>query len=335
MSVRAAGTCGSRPSTRTSPWLGGSAVASSRSRVVLPAPFGPSKPITPGSRSRSTSARARVAPNVRPTPRRLIEAVIAATSRVEVGAGGAGVPEEFRTTPRPASGRPPGSGPGARRPAKPTAWPPARPSGARRRSRCHGQEEPEPASVPNRRRESGEREDRGHADQPRTAERAGHRDQPGLVGRDPGGAQQPLERRRAWYLDGVACAVPHRGEIDHGDVDRAGRGVQPGPAPRAGQHVLLDRGALAHRLGPLDVTPQCFVVDMPAGHDSPSASVARKRALARYSRVFTLLTGRCSNCAASFADRPSSTTSWMTARISGDSRARASPMSPYSTDNRT
>ena len=37
--------------------------------------------------------------------------------------------------------------------------------------------------------------------------------------------------------------------------------------------MLLDRGALGHRVGPLDVTPQCFVVDMPAGHDSPSASV--------------------------------------------------------------
>ena len=75
MLVRSAGTPGSRPSTRTCPREGGSAVASSRSRVVLPAPLGPSNPITPGSRSRSTPASARVAPNMRPTPRRLIEAV--------------------------------------------------------------------------------------------------------------------------------------------------------------------------------------------------------------------------------------------------------------------
>ena len=74
MSVRSAGTStGPGPARAPLPGSGGSAVASSRSRVVLPAPFGPSSPITPGSRSRSTSARAWVAPNVRPTPRRLIE----------------------------------------------------------------------------------------------------------------------------------------------------------------------------------------------------------------------------------------------------------------------
>src|SRR3954468_7861689 len=77
MSVRSAGTSTFLPSTRTSPRLGGSAVASSRSRVVLPAPFGPSNPTTPGSRSRSTSARATGAPNERPTPRRLIEPFMA------------------------------------------------------------------------------------------------------------------------------------------------------------------------------------------------------------------------------------------------------------------
>ena len=76
MSVRSAGTPGSRPSTQSCPRVGGSAVASRRSRVVLPAPFGPSRPVTPGARSRSTSASAQAAPNVRPTPRRLIEAVI-------------------------------------------------------------------------------------------------------------------------------------------------------------------------------------------------------------------------------------------------------------------
>ena len=136
----------------------------------------------------------------------------------------------------------------------------------------HGQEEPEPTGAPDRRRESGEGQDRDHADQPHAAERAGHRDQPGL-GREPASAQQPLEERRSRYLDGVARAVPHRGEIDHGEVDREGRGVDPGPAPLTGQHVLLDRGALGHRVDPLDVAPQRLVVDMPAGHDSPSASV--------------------------------------------------------------
>ena len=65
-------------------------MASSRSSVVLPAPFGPSNPVTPGLRSRSTPASARVAPNVRPTPRRLIEAVTITTSTVEAGAADAG-----------------------------------------------------------------------------------------------------------------------------------------------------------------------------------------------------------------------------------------------------
>ena len=90
MPVRPAGTSGSRPSTRTCPRLGGSAVASTRSSVVLPAPLGPSSPVTPGPRSRSTPASARVAPNVRPTPRRLIEAAAITTSTSGAGAAGAG-----------------------------------------------------------------------------------------------------------------------------------------------------------------------------------------------------------------------------------------------------
>src|SRR5215471_13723128 len=110
MPVRSAGTSGSRPSTLTCPWVGGSAVASRRSRVVLPAPLGPSSPVTPGFRSRLTSASARVAPNVRPASRRLIEAVTIATSTVEAGAGGAGAGEKSRTKPPPAPGRPPEPG---------------------------------------------------------------------------------------------------------------------------------------------------------------------------------------------------------------------------------
>ena len=43
--------------------LGPMIVASVRSRVVLPAPFGPSSPKTPGPTARSTPARASVRPN--------------------------------------------------------------------------------------------------------------------------------------------------------------------------------------------------------------------------------------------------------------------------------
>ena len=39
---------GSRPSTRTVPWLTPSSPVSARMSVVLPAPFGPSRPVTPG-----------------------------------------------------------------------------------------------------------------------------------------------------------------------------------------------------------------------------------------------------------------------------------------------
>ena len=70
--------------------------------------------------------------------------------------------------------------------------------------------------MPDLRCESGERQDRGHAEQPYGAEHAGQRDQPGFVGREPRGAQQPLEHGRARYLDGLTRAVPHRSKIHGG-----------------------------------------------------------------------------------------------------------------------
>ena len=370
MSVRSAGTCGSRPSTRTCPWVGGSAVASRRSSVVLPAPLGPSSPVTPGSRSRSTPASARVAPNVRPTSRRLIEAVAIATSTVEAGATSAGAPGRSRTKPRPAPGRPLGPGleyrlrrtgprrqqpdhpepDGADRDGRTQRAEPGRcgedhrdeadrrqqpgeryfcgydqPKQQHRRQRerenrdraqqdqpehriggdefrferrvhprvvagrdheaghdrRHGQEQPHPAGVPDRSSERGEREDRDHAGQPHAAEGAGHRDQPRLLGGQAGAAQQPLEHRRPRHFYGVPSAVPHRGEVDHTEFDHAGRGVDLRPARLAGQQVLLGRGPLGQRIGPLDVAPQCVVVEVPAGHDDPSARAARRWALAR------------------------------------------------------
>ena len=371
MPVRPAGTAGSRPSTRTCPWVGGSAVASSRSSVVLPAPLGPSSPVTPGPRSRSTPASARVAPNVRPTPRRLIEAVTITTSTAAAGAAGPGAPGKPRTKPPPAPGTPPAPGPGAPRPANRTAPPAARPPRARHeltaigraqradpgrrgqhhrdepdrrqqpRERClpgydqpgqqhrrqrerehrdraqqdqpehrirrdefrfqrrvqprvvasrdhqarhdrrHRQEQPHPAGVPDRRRERGEHQDRGHPGQPHPAERAGHRDQPRLGGGQARAAQQPLEHRRPRHLDGVPGAVPHRGEVDHAASGHAGRGAHPRPARPAGQQVLLGRGPFGQRIGPPDVAPQHVVVEVPAGHDGPSARAARRCALAR------------------------------------------------------
>ena len=53
------------PSRRSVPEVGGSTVAIIRSSDVLPAPFGPSSPNTPGPASRFTPATARVRPNFR------------------------------------------------------------------------------------------------------------------------------------------------------------------------------------------------------------------------------------------------------------------------------
>src|SRR6202022_3155186 len=54
----------SRPKTSALPPSGSSSVASTRTSVVLPAPFGPSNPKTvPSATSRSTPASAVVAPN--------------------------------------------------------------------------------------------------------------------------------------------------------------------------------------------------------------------------------------------------------------------------------
>ena len=61
---------------------GGWAVASSLSRVDLPAPLGPSSPVTPVRRSRSVGRRARVAPYFFDTPRRLATTVMPGSSRV-------------------------------------------------------------------------------------------------------------------------------------------------------------------------------------------------------------------------------------------------------------
>ena len=251
-------------------------MASSRSSVVLPAPLGPSSPVTPGSRSRSTPASARVAPNVRPTPRRLIEAVTITTSTAEAGAAGAGAPgrstnEAAASARKPAwarawstaSGEPdraassqttasqaeltamaarsgltqvdaarttatkPTAGSSQANAVSPGTTSPKQQHGRQRErenrdraqqdqpqrrigrdefrfqrrvqprvvasrdhqaghDRRHGQEQPHPAGVPDRRRERGERQDRGHAGQPHAAEGAGHRDQPRLVGGQPG-----------------------------------------------------------------------------------------------------------------------------------------------------
>ncbi len=149
-----------------------------------------------------------------------------------------------------------------------------------RHDRRHRQEQPHPAGVPDRRRERGEHQDRGHPGQPHAAERAGHRDQPRLGGGQARAAQHPLEHRRPRHLHSIPGAVPHRGQIDH--VDRgAGRGAHPRPARPAGQQVLLGRSPFGQRIGPPDVAPQHVVVEMPAGHDGPSARAARRCALAR------------------------------------------------------
>jgi len=51
-----------RPSSFTSPWLGWSCPAASLRKVDLPAPFGPSKPVTPGGTSVVTSLSAITGP---------------------------------------------------------------------------------------------------------------------------------------------------------------------------------------------------------------------------------------------------------------------------------
>ena len=52
-------------------------------------------------------------------------------------------------------------------------------------------------------------------------------------------------------------------------------------APAAEDQVLLGRGPLGQRIGPFDVAPHCVIVEVPAGHDDPSARAARRCALAR------------------------------------------------------
>ena len=54
---------GSRPSTRTVPWLTAASPAIARISVVLPAPFGPSRPVTPGPNEQLSSDRATFCPN--------------------------------------------------------------------------------------------------------------------------------------------------------------------------------------------------------------------------------------------------------------------------------
>ena len=56
---------------------------------------------------------------------------------------------------------------------------------------------------------------------------------------------------------------------------------QAGAEPAAEDQVLLGRGPLGQRIGPFDVTQQHGVVEVPAGHDGPSARAARRCALAR------------------------------------------------------
>ena len=59
---------GSRPSTRTVPWLTPVSPAMARISVVLPAPFGPSRPVTPGPNEQLSSDRATFWPNHTDTP---------------------------------------------------------------------------------------------------------------------------------------------------------------------------------------------------------------------------------------------------------------------------
>ena len=88
--MRSAGTPGSRPSTLTFPSLGGSAVASRRSSVVFVGAVGAEQPDDAGFQVQGLDALlARVAPNERPAPRRVIEAVGIVTSTAGAGAGGA------------------------------------------------------------------------------------------------------------------------------------------------------------------------------------------------------------------------------------------------------
>ena len=54
---------GSRPSTRTAPWLTPSIPVIARISVVLPAPFGPSSPVTPGPNEQLNSDSATFGPN--------------------------------------------------------------------------------------------------------------------------------------------------------------------------------------------------------------------------------------------------------------------------------
>ena len=54
---------GSRPSTRTAPWLTPTRPVIARISVVLPAPFGPSRPVTPGPNEQLSSERATFGPN--------------------------------------------------------------------------------------------------------------------------------------------------------------------------------------------------------------------------------------------------------------------------------
>ena len=342
--------------------------------MVLPAPLGPSSPVTPGFRSRSTPASARVAPNVRPTPRRLIEAVTITTStgylhaelaqpapaqdkdrerssgqRQEARLGPALEHRIRRTGPRrqqpdrrepdraDRDGRAQRADPrrrGEDHRDEADGWqqpgerclpgydqPEQQHGGQRQREdrdraqqdqpqrrigrdefrferrvqprvvasrdhqaghdRRHGQEHPHPAGVPEHRRERGEPQDRGHPGEPHAAEGAGHRDQPRLGGRQAGAAQQPLEHRRPRHLHRIPGAVPHRREVDHAAPGHAGRGADPRPARLAGQQVLLGRGPFGQRIGPPGVAPQHVVVEVPAGHDGPSARAARRCALAR------------------------------------------------------
>src|SRR3954471_16274567 len=54
---------GSRPSIRTVPWLTPTRPVIARISVVLPAPFGPSNPVTPGPNEQLSSDRATLGPN--------------------------------------------------------------------------------------------------------------------------------------------------------------------------------------------------------------------------------------------------------------------------------
>ena len=79
---------GDRPSTTTVPWLTGIRPVMARIRVVLPAPFGPSRPVTPAPKEQLSSDSATFWPNHTDTS--VATTVASATNAGSSAAGGGG-----------------------------------------------------------------------------------------------------------------------------------------------------------------------------------------------------------------------------------------------------